>query len=71
MLTRVKDSGWRMIRAKEAQRVASDCQTQGDFRAERSKKIGWGRQHHHDLSPGQEHGEYLSGLEGVRRRKKG
>ena len=57
MLTGVKDIGWRMIKAKEAQEVADDCQTQEDVRAEKSKKIGWDRQPHHDFSPGQENGE--------------
>lgn len=34
----VKHIGVRTIRAKEAQEVADDCQTQEDFRAEKSKE---------------------------------
>lgn len=40
MLTGVKDIEFRMVMAKEAQEVADDCQTQEDFRAEKSKKTG-------------------------------
>lgn len=67
----VKHIGVGTIRVKEAQEVADDCQTQEDFRAEKSKKIGWNRQHHHDLSHVQENGDNLSGLEWERGRTKG
>lgn len=67
----VKHTGVRAIRAKEAQEVADDCQTQEDFRAEKSKKTGGTRQHHHDLSRVEEDGDSRSGGEGRRKRKKG
>lgn len=71
MLTGVKDIGFVKIRAKEAQEVANDCQTQEDFRVEKSKKRGWDRQHHHGFTHVQGNGDNSSGLEDMRDRKKG